>query len=181
MQHIMQLSGSTDPHLQISALSFYSLGDTDKGLASIRKCLQSDPDNKECRKIMRREKPVDKRIKQLNALWAKGSFASSVKLLIKTSEDQGLIQDVLDDFEELQKEGVIHEKAPNGLHAQMIERACQAYIEVCPSHRDHRLLTRAAQKIPQSEAVLRSRAGDRPNLAVWAALQGEAATGRRGL
>jgi DnaJ homolog subfamily C member 3 len=130
MQHIMQLSGSTDPHLHISALSFYSLGETDKGLASIRKCLQSDPDNKPCRKLMKREKPIDKRIKQLNVLWEKGSFTTSAKLLIKTSEDQGLIQDVLDDFEELKKEGIIHEKAPNGLHAQMIERACQAYIEV---------------------------------------------------
>jgi DnaJ family protein C protein 3 len=130
MQHIMQLSGSTEPHLQISALSFYSLGETDKGLASVRKCLQSDPDNKECRKLMRREKPIDKRMKQLNVLWEKGSFATSAKLLVKTSEDQGLIQDVLDDFEELKKEGLIHEKAPNGLHAQMIERACQAYIEV---------------------------------------------------
>jgi DnaJ homolog subfamily C member 3 len=130
LQHIAQLSGSTDRHLQISALTFYALGETDKGLGLIRKCLQSDPDNKKCRSLMRKEKAVEKKMKQLNSNWEKGSFASATRLLIKSAEDEGLIQDSKDDYEELRKDGIIHEKAPNGLYNMLIERTCQAYMEV---------------------------------------------------
>jgi DnaJ family protein C protein 3 len=130
LQHIAQLSGSTDRHLQISALTFYALGETDKGLGLIRKCLQSDPDNKACRMLMRKEKALEKRMKQLNNFWEKGSFASATRLLITSADDRGLIEDSKDEFEELKKDGVIHEKSPNGLYDILIERACQAYMEV---------------------------------------------------
>jgi DnaJ homolog subfamily C member 3 len=130
LQHIVTLTGSTDRHLQIAALTFYSLGETEKGLGLVRKCLQSDPDNKTCRALMRKEKALEKRLKQLNGFWEKGSFASATRLLVKSGEDQGLIQDSKEDFEELKKEGVIHEKSPNGLYNMLVERTCQAYMEV---------------------------------------------------
>lgn len=131
LQHIVAMSGSTDRHLQISALTFYALGDTEKGLAMVRKCLQSDPDNKACRQLMRQEKVIEKRIKQLNGFWEKNSFASATRLLIKSGEDQGLIADVKEDFEQLKKDNVIHQKSPNGLYNNLVERTCQAYTEVC--------------------------------------------------
>jgi DnaJ family protein C protein 3 len=131
LQHVLHLnSGSTEPHLKISALTFYALGETDKGLGQIRKCLQSDPDNKACRLLMRREKAFEKQHRKLNQLLEKKSYASAVRLLIPSSEEQGLIQDAKQDFDELKNDGIIHEKASNGLHDQLVERACQAYVEV---------------------------------------------------
>lgn len=131
LQHILHLnSGSTEPHLKISALTFYALGETEKGLGHLRKCLQSDPDNKECRALFRREKAFEKQYKKLNQLMEKKSHASSVRILIPGSEDPGLLKEAEQDFEELKKDGLIHEKAKNGLHERLTELACKAYIEV---------------------------------------------------
>jgi DnaJ family protein C protein 3 len=131
LQHVLHLnSGSTEPHLKISALTFYALGETEKGLGQIRKCLQSDPDNKACRLLMRREKAFEKQYKKLNQLLEKKSYASSVRLLVPGSEEPGLIKEAEQDFEELKKDGIIHVKAMNGLHDHLVELACQSYIEV---------------------------------------------------
>jgi DnaJ family protein C protein 3 len=130
LQHIISMTGSTERYLQLAALTFFAVGETDKGLQHIRKCLQSDPDNKKCRVLMKKEKALEKRMKQLNTYWEKGSFASATRVLMKSSEDEGLIADSKTEFEELKQEGMIHEKAPNGLYNNLIEKACQAYIEV---------------------------------------------------
>jgi DnaJ homolog subfamily C member 3 len=133
LQHLAQLTGSTEKHAQISALTFYALGETEKGLGLVRKCLQSDPDNKACRTMMKKEKALDKRMKELNGYWEKGSYASATRLLIKSAESAGLIQDSKDEFEDLRKDGIIYEKAPNGLYNLLVERTCQAYMEVSRS------------------------------------------------
>ncbi|KAF2838624.1 DnaJ and TPR domain protein [Patellaria atrata CBS 101060] len=130
IQHVLQMTGSTEPHLQISAMMFYSLGETDKGLSQIRKCLQSDPDSKVCRKLMRSEKSVDKSLKKVRTFREKRQFNSAVKLLIPTGEEPGLIQEVKDEVKSLQKEGWIHDKAPNGLLGDLYEMACEAYVEM---------------------------------------------------
>jgi DnaJ homolog subfamily C member 3 len=130
LQHLIQLTGSTEKHLQVSALTFYALGETEKGLGLIRKCLQSDPDNKACRSMMKKEKALDKRMKELNGYWEKGSFASATRLLIKSADSAGLIQDSKEGFEELRKDSIIYEKVPNGLYNLLVDRTCQAYMEV---------------------------------------------------
>jgi DnaJ family protein C protein 3 len=134
LQHIIQMTGSTDRYLQLAALTFFAVGETEKGLQHVRKCLQSDPDNKKCRLLMRKEKALEKRMKQLNTFWEKGSFASATRLLMKSSEDEGLIEDSKTEFEELKQEGIIHSKSPNGLYNNLIEKACQGYIEVSFHH-----------------------------------------------
>jgi DnaJ family protein C protein 3 len=133
LHHVLQMnSGSTEPHLRISAMTFYSLGETDKGLAQVRKCLQSDPDSKSCRQLMRTEKNLSKRLKPLNEFVEKRQFASASKLLVKQGDNDGLINDAKADFDQFVSEGLIHSKAPNGLYARLLELACEAYIEVRP-------------------------------------------------
>ncbi len=136
LQHVLQIDaqGSTEPHLQISAMLFYSLAETERGMAQIRKCLHSDPDSKVCSRLFRREKSVDKRLAKVKSLMEKRQFAGAAKVLIKTSEDDlGLVQDVRDDIKELREEGIIHQKAPDGLVGVVVELACEAYTEVCLS------------------------------------------------
>ena len=131
LQHVLQISpGSTEPHLQISSMLFYSLGDTEKGMAQIRKCLQSDPDSKVCSKLHRREKRLNKVLKELQALKEKRQFNSAVKLLVGLGEDSGLIDDVKEDIKEAIEAGTIHRNSPNQLYGGLVESACECYSEV---------------------------------------------------
>ena len=131
LQHVLQLSpGSTDPHLQISSLLFYSLGDTEKGLSAIRKCLQSDPDSKACRKLLKQEKRVDRDLKQLQSLREKRQYNNAVKLLVGSGEDAGLINEVKADVQTGKDTMMIHPNSPDDLYASLIEMACEFYTEV---------------------------------------------------
>lgn len=131
LQHLSQLSPSSiEPYLKTSALLFYSLGDTEKGLSEIRKCLQSDPDSKSCKQLMKREKSLQKRLRELGELMEKRKYSSAVKLLTASSKERGLLKDILDDFDEYKEAGYIHTKSPRILYANLLETTCQAYIEV---------------------------------------------------
>lgn len=128
--HILHLSpGSVDPHLQISSMLFYALGDTDRGIAQIRKCLHSDPDSKPCKRLHRQEKSHVKQLTKLRDLMSSRKFTNAAKLLTETGEESGLIDEVKRDIEEGRNSGYIHPSAPNKLYAELLETACQAYRE----------------------------------------------------
>lgn len=131
LAHAVQISpGSTAPYLQMSSMLFYSVGDTDKGMEHIRKCLHSDPDSKACSKLYRQEKQVDKAMKQINALKGKRQFNSAVKLLVGVGDESGLIQDVREAVDAGQKSGHIHKNSPDELYASLVELACELYTDV---------------------------------------------------
>ena len=131
LSHAIQISPSSiEPHLQISSMLFYSVGDTEKGIEQMRKCLRSDPDSKACSKLFRREKQIDKTLKQVEKLKEKRQFNSAVKLLVATSEDPGLIQEVKDEVKEGRESGHIHKNAPDELYAKLVDTACDCYSEV---------------------------------------------------
>ncbi|KAI9845436.1 MAG: hypothetical protein M1837_004914 [Sclerophora amabilis] len=132
LAHVLQIApGSAEPHIQISSMMFYSLGDTERGLAQIRKCLHSDPDSTSCNKLYRRERALEKELGRVKKMIEKRQFASAVKLLVGAGgEDVGLIQDVKDDMKKYQESGVIHVKAPEHLLLQLLETTCEAYTEM---------------------------------------------------
>ena len=133
LQHVLQIAPrSTEPHLQISSTMFYALGETEKGLQQIRKCLHSDPDSKVCSKLHKRMKKLDKVMKQLDGLKQKKQWNSLAKLLVGSGEETGLVDDVKQDVKEAREMGRIPEKAPNELYVTFIELACEAYTEVRP-------------------------------------------------
>lgn len=131
LAHVLQISPSKiEPHMQISTMMFYSMADTDKGIEQMRKCLRSDPDSKTCSKLFRREKQIDKILKQINGLKEKRQFNSAVKLLVGTSEDPGLMQDVKEDVKGFKEAGYIHKNSPDELYSSLVEMACECYTEV---------------------------------------------------
>ncbi|GME51103.1 and tpr domain protein [Neofusicoccum parvum] len=131
LQHVLQInSGSIEPHLQSSAMTFYSLGETEKGLSQIRKCLQSDPDSKDCMKLMKREKALDKQLKKAKGLMEKRQYVAAVKLLLKSADGAGLIEDVKEDIKTYKEKGYIHNKTPDGLYVDLVEIVCEAYVEM---------------------------------------------------
>lgn len=129
--HVLQISpGSTEPHLQISSMMFYSMGATEKGLSQIRKCLHSDPDSKACSQLYRREKQLDKVLKQTFALKEKRQFNSAIKILVGSGSGTGLLQDIKDDVKKGKESGMIHKNSPNELYSTLVEMVCDCYLEV---------------------------------------------------
>lgn len=131
LAHAIQINPSSlQPHLQISAMLFYSLGETDKGIEQMRKCLRSDPDSKACSKLFKREKQLDKGLKKITELKERRQYNSAVKLLVGVGEDPGLLQDVKVDVKEGQEAGHIHQNNPNDLYGRLVEMVCELYTEV---------------------------------------------------
>jgi len=131
LKHVLQMQpGLTEPHMQISAITFYALADLEHGMEQIRKCLHSDPDSKNCKTLYRREKTLDKQLAQVNKFFEKKQYASSLKVLLPSGEDSGLVQDIKDDVKELREAGTIPQLAPNELVSRVVEKVCEAYHEV---------------------------------------------------
>ncbi|KAL5377947.1 hypothetical protein PMIN06_010932 [Paraphaeosphaeria minitans] len=132
LQHLLQINtGDIEPHLQSSAMAFYSLGETEKGLKHIAQCLQSDPDSKVCMQLRRREKNLEKELKKVRKAFEKQQWATGVKYLIERGEeDPGLLKEVKEDFEGYVKDGYIFKNAPQGLYNELVEMTCEAYTEM---------------------------------------------------
>ncbi|KAL8739213.1 MAG: hypothetical protein Q9181_000104 [Wetmoreana brouardii] len=131
LAHVLQIAPeSVEPHLEISSMLFYSVGDMEKGLTQIRKCLHSDPENKACSKLYRRERQIEKTMKQVTALKDKRQYNSAVKLLVPTGEDAGLLADVKEEIDAGKAAGHIHKNAPNELYGSLVEMTCELYTEM---------------------------------------------------
>ncbi|KAI9659252.1 MAG: hypothetical protein M1829_006592 [Trizodia sp. TS-e1964] len=130
LMHVVQISpGSTEPHLQISAMLFYTVGDTERALTQIRKCLHSDPDSKACSKMFRREKALNKAYTKMKEHKAKGQFHSLAKILVGNgADDLGLISDIRSDIKEYKEAGIIHKNSPDDLLSLLFDATCEAYI-----------------------------------------------------
>ncbi|PSN60328.1 DNAJ domain-containing protein [Corynespora cassiicola Philippines] len=156
LQHLLQINtGDIEPHLQSSAMAFYSLGETDKGIKHIAQCLQSDPDSKACMRLRRREKNMDKTLKKVNQFFEKRQFASAVKHLIsKGDEEPGLLKEVRQDFEEYTDMGYIYKNSPQGLYLNLVEKTCEAYNEMNNLKKGTPYCTEALQMNPNSLPAL---------------------------
>lgn len=131
LQHSIQLApSSVEPHMNVASTMFYAVNDREKGIEQMKKCLRSDPDSKACSKLLRREKQLNKALARIEQLRSKGQFNSAVKLLVKTGEDPGLIEEVKEEVQEAKNAGYIHPKSPNGLLDSLVEMACDFYLEV---------------------------------------------------
>lgn len=129
---VLQLApSSVTPHLQVSAMMFYSLADTERGLAQIRKCLHSDPDSKECGHLFRSEKRISKKLDNLLFFKEKKKFSKAAELLAGNKDGNGLLDDIKKDIGNARNVGYIHPNAPNSLYVDLVEDACLAFGKVC--------------------------------------------------
>lgn len=152
LQHLLQINtGDIEPHLQSSAMAFYCLGETDKGLKHIAQCLQSDPDSKACMKLRRREKNLEKSIKKVRTYFEKRQFATASKLLIdRGDEEPGLLKEIKQDFQDYTEAGYIYKNSPQGLYQSLVEMTCEAYVEMNNLKKGTPYCTEALQMNPKS-------------------------------
>lgn len=116
-----------EPHLQMSTVLFYALGDVDRGVTQIRRCLHFDPDSKACSGLFRRQKQLVKRLDSLRELIDKQKFPNAVNLLVGASGQKGLIDDVKEDIQKAREAGFIYPATPTKLYNFLVESACEAY------------------------------------------------------
>ena len=128
LQAIQTLNaGATEAPIQVAAMTFYSLGELDRGLDAVKKCLRNDPDNKPCNRLFKKQKRIQKALRKAEDLEAKRSFSSMTKTLTSQSEDDsGLIEDLREDMREYRKENIIHPKAPADLLTKVLHMTCNA-------------------------------------------------------
>lgn len=152
LAHVLQIHPSqVEPHLQMSSMLFYSLGDTERGLTQIKKCLHSDPDSKPCKALLRQEKNINKSIDKITMMIESRQFNSASKLLVGTSEDEpGLLKDLQDDVAALKADGSIHANAPSDLYARFVEKTCECYRETNSASKASKYCPEALQLIPNS-------------------------------
>ncbi|KAK4108150.1 TPR-like protein [Canariomyces notabilis] len=130
LQHILQMKpGDTSPHVKISAITFYALGDTQEGMAAIRRCLHSDPDSKVCKRLLKEEKLVDKVLQKVTKALEKNQHMTAVRQLVPSAEGDGLIKEVKEQVSRLREDGTIPKAAGNVLVSRLVGMACQAYYE----------------------------------------------------
>ncbi|KAL3446829.1 hypothetical protein BJX65DRAFT_109883 [Aspergillus insuetus] len=153
--HSLQISpGLIDPHLQISSMLFYTLGDSERGVAQIRKCLHSDPDSKPCNRLYRREKQIIKRLQKLQDAVSARKFNNAINLLVGTSGEAGLIDDVKGDVEQAREAGHIFSDSQGQLYASLVAQTCEAYSEVHMPKRATPFCSEALELNPQSLPAL---------------------------
>ncbi|KAI9373212.1 hypothetical protein BJX61DRAFT_503790 [Aspergillus egyptiacus] len=129
--HSLQISpGLVEPHLQVSSMLFYTLGDSERGLSQIRKCLHSDPDSKPCNRLYRREKQLVRRLQELRDAVAARKFNNALNHLVGINGEAGLVDDIREDVEQAQKAGHIYSSSQGFLYASLVEQTCEAYNEV---------------------------------------------------
>ncbi|KAF7590164.1 hypothetical protein BBP40_003185 [Aspergillus hancockii] len=130
LAHVLHISpGLVVPHLQMSYMLFYSLGDQERGISQIRKCLHSDPDSKLCNRLYRKEKKLLKQLQKLQNVMGSRKFNNAINLLVGTGDEGGLLDDVKGDVREAKQTGHIHPAAPDNLYGMLVERTCEAYRE----------------------------------------------------
>lgn len=131
LQHVLQMkAGDTSPHVKISAIQFYALGELENGLASIRKCLHSDPDSKVCKRLLKQEKAIEKALQRITRNLENKQFTTASRQLVPTSEGDGLIEEVKEQVKVLREDGTIPSSLSDALVSQLVSMACQAFYEV---------------------------------------------------
>ncbi|KAG5999894.1 hypothetical protein E4U21_006157 [Claviceps maximensis] len=130
LHHVIQLRpGNTDPHILISATSFYGLADMDSGLAQIRKCLHSDPELKVCKILHKQQKRMQKAVSKVESQLSRGQITPAGRALVGTADEPGLLPDLRVQVDELKHEGRIPANARIKLYEKLVEMVCQAYFE----------------------------------------------------
>ncbi|KAJ5885318.1 hypothetical protein N7495_009828 [Penicillium taxi] len=131
LAHVIQISPNlVEPQLQMSSILFYALGDSDRGLTQIRRCLHTDPDSNPCNRLYKRERQLSKLLVKLNSALETRKFSNAVNILIGTGDESGMIADVKTDVAEAREAGHIPPAASNNLYVSLVERACEAYREM---------------------------------------------------
>lgn len=130
LAHVLQINPSNvEPYLQMSAMQFYSLGQTDAALTSIKRCLNSDPESKPCKTLFREEKSLLKSLQNIDNLLSKNKYSAATKDLTSDSDSEpGLLTTLKTYIATHKSTGYIHPSSHSALYTTYLEKICEAYV-----------------------------------------------------
>jgi DnaJ family protein C protein 3 len=129
IRRVAQLNPS-DPDILIllSKINFYALFEPQGALTHIKQCLHYDPEQKQCKKLFRKMKKLDKEITSIEKDIGLKKYATAANHLIGTANREGILKQVEADFSDLEKE-LKTDKLPRKLHLKCYQMACKLYGE----------------------------------------------------
>ena len=133
LAHVLHINPSLSrPHLQMSAMQFYSLNETEAALTQIKRCLQSDPESKPCKALFREEKSLSKALNNVDALLSARKYNQATKELTGSTPETspGLLSDIKANTASHIASGNIYPSSPQALYTTYLERTCEAYREM---------------------------------------------------
>jgi DnaJ homolog subfamily C member 3 len=131
LAHVLQISPSSlEPYLQMSALQFYSLGQTEAALTSVKRCLQSDPESKPCKALFREEKTILKSLQNIDTLLSKSKYTAAAKELVDSPDAIGLLTTLKANMASHISANRIHPSSPSALYTTYLEKTCEAYMSM---------------------------------------------------
>lgn len=136
LSYILHISpGLSEEHLRLSSILFYALGDVDRGVAQIRKCLHADPESKPCNRLFRREKKLARQLAGVRELMGNKKFVNAANQLVgagkQAADGGGLLGDVKEGIHEVKESGYMHQSMTSNLYVYLVSSACDAYRQVC--------------------------------------------------
>lgn len=146
------------PHITIANLFFYSLGDADRAIQQISRCLHSDPENKACKKVYRRIKSHQKVLNKVKAALGTQKYSTAVRLITGVKDEPGVLDEVKEEIKGLKEEGTFPEKVPMDLLAELTETVCDSYTHMGNNKRGAPYCDEALTYNPESIPAILSKA-----------------------
>ncbi|KAI8378041.1 uncharacterized protein BYT42DRAFT_497317 [Radiomyces spectabilis] len=121
----------SDPQLltRLAKINYFSLYEPQGALSHVKQCLHYDPEQKECKKLFRLIKKLEKELTTIRNDYSSKKYATAANKLIGTSSKRGLIADADEQMQSLEKELDAVQKMPKNLHVQIYELACKIFGE----------------------------------------------------
>ncbi|ORE10276.1 TPR-like protein [Rhizopus microsporus var. microsporus] len=122
---VAQLNPS-DPDilLQLSKIKFYALDEPESALKHVKQCLHYDPEQKQCKKLFKKMKKINKEIETIEKDIELKKYVTAANHLIGTSNRQGILKEIEQDYSELQTE-LKSKQMPNKLKFKCYKMACR--------------------------------------------------------
>lgn len=146
--------------LQVASLNFYSLYEPERALNQVKSCLHYDPEDKQCKKLFRFIKRIEKEIKKATDLQQQQRFATALNLLIGTKN--GIVNEIDEPLKEL--EAALEAKdLPKGLALRIYSLACIIASEGKDTDRAEQWCTTTLELDPNHQEALFNRGESKLN------------------
>ncbi|KAI9490545.1 hypothetical protein BDB00DRAFT_837611 [Zychaea mexicana] len=121
----------SDPDIlvRLAKINFFSLYEAQGALSQLKQCLHYDPEQKQCKKLFRQIKKLDKEINKAQDDFEAKRYATASNKIIGTPSSAGVVSEIDEPYNALVQELDITSPLPKRLHIKCYELACKIAAE----------------------------------------------------
>ncbi|KAJ1679240.1 hypothetical protein EV182_002448 [Spiromyces aspiralis] len=112
---------------ELAQLRFYYLDEADQAISNLKTCLQSDPENKTCRKLFKEIKKTKQTMDQLAKELRKQKWHTCGKIISPPDGSPGLLGEVKAGVGEISAKYGLATDMPSMLLKRVVDVACESY------------------------------------------------------